>query len=192
MKMIIVEGHDNSGKSTLAQEIGAFFDFDVKESEGPPKSADEINERCARYADMAKDQPVLLVRHPVISNAIYAKFREEGDPITDDTRAQFYSNPDVLIIYADQGNRGLTGHKLKSHDTPEHMALVEANDATILQLYREWAIAKAHVLYRIGDGYTRVFQAVEAFLHSSLNDQLINNSLVNTPKSYGHGPHGKY
>lgn len=194
MKMIIVEGHDNSGKSTLAQEIASLFDIQLKESEGPPKSPTEINDRCARYAELAKEQPILLVRHPVISNAIYAAFRDEGDVITQDTRDAFYSNPDVLIIYADAMDRGLSDHKLEAHDTPEHMELVEKNYNSILSLYREWALKKAQVLYRIGDGYTHVFRCVEAFMFSNLTEDTV--ALVNEcqpkRKMHGHGPHGKY
>src|ERR1700759_2893092 len=73
---IIIEGHDNSGKSTLAQKLASYIGLRIQESEGPPKSAEEINARVDGY-ELLRD--TLFVRHPVISNSIYGQFRPEGD-----------------------------------------------------------------------------------------------------------------
>src|SRR3546814_9756983 len=42
--MIVIEGMDNSGKSTLAEAMASYMGLIVQESEGPPLDAREINE----------------------------------------------------------------------------------------------------------------------------------------------------
>ena len=146
--MIVIEGMDNSGKSTLAQEMAAYMGLLIQESEGPPRSAEEINARVDRYETMGNTH--LFVRHPVISNAIYGQVREEGDPVTIGRRLAFYDTKPILI-YCDPGSRGLGSHIRKEHDTDKHMSDVENNYAKLLYLYRQWAAEYAHFIYRIGD-----------------------------------------
>lgn len=155
---IIIEGHDNSGKSTLARRMADYMDLVVQESEGPPKSDDEINARVDDYEDM---QGRLFVRHPVVSNAIYGKFREEGDPITEGRRMIFYEGRHTLI-YCD-AQRGYEGHNVKAHDTERHLKLLDDNAAALLHEYRLWAAQHAHFVYRIGDDMDRLIAAVHFF-----------------------------
>jgi len=154
--MIIIEGMDNSGKSTLALSLARRLHYTVQESEGPPRDAREINDRCRRYSQL---QNTLFVRHPVISNSIYGQFRPEGDPIEDAVREEFYAGQH-LIIYCDPLDRSLTDHVVKDHDTPEHLAMIREQQINIRILYRNWAIRHAHVLYRIGDDMDRVCDMV--------------------------------
>ena len=151
--VIIIEGMDNSGKSTLARCIAQRLNFAIQESEGPPRSREEINARIRRYAYMRN---VVFVRHPVISNAIYGAQRPEGDPIDPALRRKFYSDPHNLFIYCDPLERGLDDHVVKDHDTPEHLALLEERRSILLKEYRSWAIRHAHFMYRIGDDMERV------------------------------------
>lgn len=145
--MIVIEGMDNSGKSTLGEALAAYMDMIVQESEGPPLSDEEINERIDRYAEM-KDR--VFVRHPVISNAIYGQFRPEGNPITPGRTMLFYEAK-PLLIYCDAGERGYEGHVVKPHDTERHQALLNENQQSLLYAYRLWAAQYAHFVYRIGD-----------------------------------------
>lgn len=157
--MIVIEGMDNSGKSTLAQTLADYMGLVVQESEGPPKSAEEINARVDGYATM---QQTLFVRHPVISNSIYGKFRPEGDPITPGRQMIFYeSNP--ILIYCDAGDRGFDGHVLKDHDTEVHQQLIATKQAELLKEYRLWAAQHAHFVYRIGDDMDRLCATVYFF-----------------------------
>ncbi len=162
--MIIIEGMDNSGKSTLGQALGDYMGLIVQESEGPPLSTDEINDRVDRYETMTDR---LFVRHPVISNAIYGAVREEGDPITPMRRVMFYEAQHV-IIYCDAGQRGLGAHVEKAHDTQKHLADIENNYNKLLYLYRQWAAEHAHFVYRIGDDMDRLIATV-FFHHQYLN-----------------------
>lgn len=155
---IIIEGHDNSGKSTLATRMADYMGLLVQESEGPPKSDDEINERVDRYEQL---QGRLFVRHPVVSNAIYGKFRPEGNPITPGRSMIFYEGQHVLI-YCD-AQQAYEGHVVKAHDTERHLKLLDDNAAALLHEYRLWAAQHAHFVYRIGDDMDRLIAAVLFF-----------------------------
>jgi hypothetical protein len=154
--MIVIEGMDNSGKSTLALAMADYMDLIVQESEGPPLSDEEINERVDRYADL---EGRLFVRHPVVSNAIYGKFRKEGNPITPGRTMLFYEAKPTLI-YCDAGDRGFEGHALKPHDTPRHQKLLNKNREKLLTEYRLWAAQHAHFVYRIGDDMDQLIATV--------------------------------
>lgn len=145
--MIVIEGMDNSGKSTLGEYLAAYIGYVVQESEGPPLSDDEINARVDKYAEFSNR---IFVRHPCVSNAIYGMFRPEGNPITPGRTMIFYEAK-PLLIYCDAGERGFDGHVLKDHDTERHQALLKDNKAELLTQYRLWAAQRADFIYRIGD-----------------------------------------
>ena len=153
---IIIEGMDNSGKSTLAQVMAEYMGLIVQESEGPPLDEDEINDRVDRYERMTDR---LFVRHPVISNAIYGQVREEGDIISEGRRMLFYENKHT-IIYCDAGTRGLGAHVQKAHDTEKHLEDITNNYNKLLYLYRQWAAEHAHFVYRIGDDMDQLIATV--------------------------------
>lgn len=157
--MIVIEGMDNSGKSTLAEAMATYFDLIVQESEGPPRSDEEINERVDRYEKMEER---LFVRHPCISNEIYGKMRPEGNPITPGRTMIFYEACPTLI-YCDAGNRGLEAHIAKAHDTKRHLKNIEKNYNKLLELYRLWASQHAHFIYRIGDDMDQLIATVFFF-----------------------------
>jgi len=157
--MIVIEGMDNSGKSTLGIHLANALNRLVQESEGPPLSDKEINERVDRYHDL-KD--TVFVRHPVISNAIYGAVRVEGNPITPGRTGLFYESRPI-IIYCDAGIRGLGGHVVKDHDTEKHLSDVENNYNKLLYLYRQWAAEHAHFVYRIGDDMDALIDTVIFF-----------------------------
>lgn len=156
---IIIEGMDNSGKSTLAECMADYMDLIVQESEGPPKSDEEINARVDAYEVMLDR---IFVRHPVISNAIYGKFRPEGDPITEGRRMIFYEDGHT-IIYCDAGDRGYEGHVVKDHDTEIHQDLLAKNQQNLLREYRLWAAEHAHFVYRIGDDMDQLIRTVHFY-----------------------------
>lgn len=156
---IIIEGMDNSGKSTLAEAMAEYMGLIVQESEGPPLSDEEINARVDRYETL---HDRLFVRHPVISNAIYGQVRPEGDPITSGRRILFYEKKHILI-YCDAGTRGLGAHIEKAHDTEQHLKDIANNYNKLLYLYRQWAAEHAHFIYRIGDDMDQLISTVHYF-----------------------------
>ena len=164
--MIIIEGMDNSGKSTLAAAMADYMGLIVQESEGPPRSAEEINERVDRYAVMANR---LFVRHPCISNPIYDQVRGDGtERMITPGRIMLFYEAKPIIIYCDAGTRGLGAHVLKEHDTPEHIEQITLNYKKLLYLYRQWAAEHAHFVYRIGDDMEGLIATVH-FYNSYIN-----------------------
>jgi len=158
---IVVEGIDNSGKSTLIHHmLGSLPGYHIQPSEGPPKYEGETNVRVARYAS---HQRCVFDRHPAVSQMIYRTIRtgHDASEIRDDLVKQFYDSK-PLFIYCDPGARGMEGHTFNSGvDTEEHLRQVREGYDTMLSLYRSWAIQHAHFIYRIGDDIPRLVQCVE-------------------------------
>lgn len=145
--MLVIEGMDNSGKSTLARELADNIGLIVRESEGPPRSPEEMNERVDRYQTL---EGHLFVRHPCVSEAIYGP-RIRGSNCITPGRTMLFYEAKPLLVYCDAGTRGMAGHERLPHDTDEHMAGLELEYQAILTEYRMWAAREAHFIYRIGD-----------------------------------------
>lgn len=152
--MIVIEGMDNSGKSTLATYLASHLRMTVQESEGPPISRDEINDRIRRYQRLKN---TIFVRHPCVSNVIYDAVRPQNERnlIDEELIEQFY-DADPTFIYCDAQERRMEGHLAKAHDTAEHLDRVHRFYPILLSYYREWAINYAHIVYRIRDDRLRI------------------------------------
>lgn len=151
--LIVCEGPDNSGKSTLAARIAHRFGFTVYESEGPPTETETIDDRIRRYMhrDAASVVPCVYARHPVVSQPIYASIKgNRGDAVDAALREQFY-NSEPLLIYCDPLERGLSDHKIKPHDSEEFIADLTNKHIAVRDAYRTWASVHAKIVWRIGD-----------------------------------------
>jgi hypothetical protein len=159
---IVIEGIDNSGKSTLATLLARKTGFPTQPSEGPPRYPGEMDERLLRYASMDR---YIFDRHPVVSQNIYKVIRtgKDAEGMREDLVQQFYDNR-PLFIYCDPLGRGMSGHNFHDGvDTAEHLRQVDEGYKTMLTLYRDWAIKHAHILYRIGDDPHQVWHMVSAY-----------------------------
>lgn len=153
--IIVIEGPDNAGKSTLARYISQRILWPIIYSEGPGKSEQEINDRVRRYSLFDN---VIFDRHPSISQTLYNRFRTGGPAIYAENILQFYES-DPLFIFC-QG-RDLSTHQIKEHDTPDHLELVEKNHGDLCRLYDEWAVNHAHIWYRVGNSMERIANMVK-------------------------------
>ena len=124
--MIVIEGMDNSGKSTLCRQISAMLPaWQVQVSEGPPKYPGEQNERVRKYLGYPKN--TIYDRHPCVSQLIYGQMRSHADGIDEELVRSFYSMQ-PFFIYCDPGARHMKGHLVRSEvDTPEHVAAIKEN-----------------------------------------------------------------
>lgn len=159
--MIVVEGVDNSGKSTLIRALRVVLpSWRVQPSEGPPKYKGEMNTRVQAYF-LNHPSGTLYDRHPCVSQPIYARIRSHLDPIDSMLIEQFYARQ-PLFIYCDGADRGMKGHVFNlDTDTPEHLEEVKNNYYELLREYRDWAAKHAFISYRIGDSVSRVIKTVE-------------------------------
>jgi hypothetical protein len=158
-QMIVVEGVDNSGKSTLVRSLSSMLPtFQIQVSEGPPKFAGEMDQRVGKYMGYPKN--IIFDRHPCVSQPIYGQMRSHKDDIAPELIKSFYEMK-PLFIYCDPLGRGLTTHVVKDDETPEHIAAVQSEYIRLLASYREWAINYATITYRIGDPMKRILKMVE-------------------------------
>ena len=141
----IVEGADNSGKTTLIKYLAATTGLTYVPGEGPPKSEEEINERVAKYLQM---DYVIFDRHPCVSNSIYDGYREEKMPVRPELINAFYATNPIFIYCVSDGD--LSTHEIKDHDTEDHQKLVNRHALAIAGDYSAWAFEHANWLYRKG------------------------------------------
>jgi hypothetical protein len=158
--MLILEGPDNSGKTTLASAFREVLGWRHQCSEGPPQGIEDINDRVRRYLDAERD--VIYDRHPAISQNIYCVIRSNPQRVRDDLVAELYAR-DPVIIYCEPLDRGLEGHVTKGHDSAAHLDGIAENHQRILEAYRSWALQHAHFLYRIGDNVPALMSAVLSY-----------------------------
>lgn len=79
--MIVLEGPDGAGKSTLAKQLSAALNVPIHHSGGPPKSEMEIIERQKAMIDNLRNKELMIYdRVPCISDPIYGKYIRGGSP----------------------------------------------------------------------------------------------------------------
>lgn len=161
--MIVLEGIDNTGKSTLAREIAHTLHWSVQGSEGPPKEDGEMDRRVARYLSRPSRR-MIYDRHPCVSNPIYDLMRKRKTGPNANLITEFYRRRPVLIYCHPQSGRGLEGHVIKpERDTAEHLAAIHDGYKLMLAAYVDWAIERAHIFYRIGDDICAVIEMARAY-----------------------------
>lgn len=156
---IVLEGPDNSGKSTLAEYLGERLHMPVKHSGGPGKYPGEINAR----ADLLLSNPIPTIydRHPCVSQNIYVEaLSSSGERVTDDRVQRLYDSGAVIVFCR---GRDFTHHRMSEHASVDYVAQVERNHPRICELYDAWALDHAHVTFRIGDGLERIARLVSTF-----------------------------
>jgi hypothetical protein len=122
----------------------------------------EINHRIDKYLNY---QSVFFDRHPAISEAIYCSLRNAPGP--DPERVQAFYNTHPIIVYCrpPDGRDPMEGHEINPLvDTEEHLSQVLDNYDTLLERYDEWALRRAHFVYRIGDDQDQLINALRGIL----------------------------
>ena len=99
--MIVIEGLDATGKSTLADCLAKHLHWPIQPSEGPPRYEGEMTLRVERYLKMSRH--VIYDRHPCVSQPIYGTMRTHNDDIDSTLVNAFYAQ-DPLFIYCDPAN----------------------------------------------------------------------------------------
>lgn len=161
---VVFEGPDNTGKSTLIQELLTRIPHrSVITSEGPEKYPGEIDIRIKRYNDHRV--PMIYDRHPAVSESIYAPIvRNERGPGMN-ARRLFYATDPLIIYCRALPGRGMDGHVDNAGvDTTDHVAGVTKHYNEICKRYDGWALRHAHMLYRIGDDTNQLLNAIVGVL----------------------------
>jgi len=108
--MIIVEGMDNSGKSTLIEHLGKELCLPTARSNYVRANQSEVRE-WANWAN-ASPRPLIVDRHPAISDLIYGKiirgFTHSSESFAQEMRARhflIYCSPPLHCIKESFGER---------------------------------------------------------------------------------------
>lgn len=139
---IIVEGFDNSGKSTLA----ASFGLEIVHPGPRPKNAVEESD-CfhAQYAQAAK--PVVLDRVTCISTPCYTGRASQKYA---HWLQKMLETPHCVLIYCRPPLRlikDFSGHRAKGYDTPEKIKWLQNNCDEIVGRYDRWMGMVPHLTY---------------------------------------------
>ena len=143
---IVIEGADNSGKSTLAAALARVLNWRIVSSPGPTKSKEEFNLRALSFLQLDR---TIFDRHCIVSENIYGTIR--GSIMTEPELERMYLLSTKLVVFCRMNRPTLEGHIAKAHDTPDHLATVVANQERIFELYDKWALDHANIVYRKGE-----------------------------------------
>lgn len=137
----VVEGPDNSGKSTLASFLARELKTHLVHSGGPGKDKIEFMARVNRLTDYPS--PVIFDRFPVISEHVYAPVIRNTDTFDGTVHMHrlrlmarnpiiIYCRPPMPILM------DLKDHPVKSeHEDADHVARVVRNGLALVQRYDE-------------------------------------------------------
>lgn len=126
--IVVVEGPDGAGKSTLIDNLRLSCDrhYLTLRRNGPPKDVGEISS-CVRWVEKAANSVTLMLdRHPLISEPIYGGILRgsnllEGTYNLEDIRAHFLEFID-RVVYCRPPTSVIVR---KMHDNPQLQGVVE-------------------------------------------------------------------
>lgn len=162
--MIVLEGPDGGGKSTLAQTLLRELGLTYVPSEGPARAEGEIDRRIERYFLMKGD--LLFDRHPCISQLAYRVVHDQPAPqgfLID----KFYKLKPILIYCRPHSS---SNHQASGEwDTPEYLAAVDKNFGALMEWYDQWAVRRARYIYRIGDSIPQLVHCLKGEIYARLH-----------------------
>lgn len=167
--MIVVEGMDSSGKSTLCEQLGKDFQLDVVHSTGT-RSEEQM---FARSHWMIRYSPAwhILDRFHVISDQVYGEVirhhnpfaSRRGEIVVDQFLSSnpliIYCRPDSAVILDELGKKDQMEGVI-----PHAPSLIDKYDELIGKLYRRIPNNVIAYNYRDETGYQAVAGRVEAYL----------------------------
>ncbi len=136
--MIIIEGPDNAGKSTLAAILSKTFNLPIHHAGGPPKNYDEIMER-SNYI-LNNSSGFIFDRVPFISEPVYSILRNYNLFADEFEVYNRLKKLKPIIIYCrppDNIILDLTTHGVKDWDDLDHLLGVSNNIKKLVDRYDE-------------------------------------------------------
>ncbi len=143
--MIILEGMDNSGKSTLGKKLG----LTVIHPGAPPKTPEyEMILFDRQLKDAQRRHGIVYDRVTCISQQVYRRRLFDKwymEPLT-----QLLFTPGVVLVYCRPPTELLVdtaNHTKAEHDTPEMLKLVEDNAHLFVESYDKLMQNLPHLVY---------------------------------------------
>lgn len=141
--IVVVEGPDNSGKSTLVEAIRA-IDPRARVVLGGPASRDALLARMtAAFVMHEAGEVVVCDRFPAVSEPVYGPILRERSELDDvDARASLGCLKAVgaVVVYCrppDDAVLDMRTHRRGPSDTPEHLSRLNERKREILERYDE-------------------------------------------------------
>lgn len=160
--MVVLEGPDGGGKTTLGQLLAQTLGYELRLSEGPEKFPGEIDARILRYArEYTNRKDVIFDRHPCVSQIAYRQIHSQTEPNVELVNDFYRMKP--LLIYCRPDPAKVTHTATGEWDTPEYLAKVDAGFEKLMTWYDRWAVWNAHHIYRIGDNVRVIEDLIRAW-----------------------------
>lgn len=135
--MLIFEGPDNSGKSTIASYVSHELGIPLYHFGKPPKTIDELRNRIDFL--LINHDRFIFDRIPLISEQVYSILRHcNMMSILDEANTHYVHLKELnpLIVYCRPSiPTMLEGHKKKQYDSPEHIRSVEKRALELIERY---------------------------------------------------------
>jgi hypothetical protein len=152
--IIVVEGADNSGKTTFSEHLAGELMWPRIHPGGPPSTLHDRNVKmadqlvtCVKCSIKNYPTPVVYDRITCISDPVY-KF-DISDPVCESFRGTML-HYGMLVIFCrppDDVLMRIQDHPLKPHDTEEQVKSVKKNQRKFIDLYDEMMKHTEHVKY---------------------------------------------
>ena len=132
--MIILEGPDGHGKSTLAEKLQQEFDASIWTSGSPPKdTADIVMRAKAVESYAASGERLIIDRCPAISELVYGNVVRGDVQLPHAWRYIFkLVNYEVIFIYCKTTD---PIHSPKMGENPKHLAKINFHEEAIIKAY---------------------------------------------------------
>jgi hypothetical protein len=151
--LIIIEGPDNSGKSTLASWLAQSLNWRMMHSGGPVKTIEERDDRLNLLFKVP--QPVVFDRFPCISERVYGPTLRAVDIFGDEHGQEwlrlFHSTPRCVIYCRAPLSLmlDLEHHVSKpgSGDDAKHVEAIKKNALALIHAYDRLMTEEEHLSY---------------------------------------------
>jgi thymidylate kinase len=137
--MLIIEGPDNAGKSTLIEKLKEEFHLKSFHAGGPPKNQSDIDKRKIDAHQNCLEK-IIQDRNYFISDIVYGGVLRK-EPVYDNLVSllkMLTTKPMVIYCRPPLDHLlGMKNHKVKDHETEEHVASVKENQLLLVHHYDE-------------------------------------------------------